>query len=65
MIMRSPISITIEQEIIDAVDAIVTIEKGRTLQGEDPVNRSRYIEHVLLDHLSTIDWKMGKPIDRK
>ena len=52
--MRKRISIMLASEVVDDVDMMVTIQRKRTLQGEDPINRSRFIERAVLDHLEKL-----------
>jgi hypothetical protein len=62
MSMRKQISIMVEEEVLDAVDAIVVLRQQQKTQADAPVNRSRIIEHAILQYIEECGFDLQQPV---
>jgi len=44
----------LKPDVVKSVDDIVAMQKNRTLQNKDPINRSRFIEQAITIYLESL-----------
>ena len=52
--MKDRITITISKELVDAADEIIKMKRRTTLQSDEAINRSTFIERAILIYLETL-----------
>lgn len=54
---KGRVTITLDQAVIDSIDTLVELQKQRTAQSDEMINRSTFIEHAVLAHLEILGLK--------